>query len=121
MAMCAIAYIRDSWSGSPPGDIQVALAASPAFLFQSVTASAPASDGPSPINKEKVSIPYACFFIRPPFYLLRWRDAQAGWLSPLLFHFPRSAFCSVLPSFLLLLLLGPRCTRLTNTLHRQPG
>src|SRR6266849_1681881 len=121
MAMCIIAYIRDSWSGLSRGAMHAAVAATPAFAFQTVTASPPASDGPSPINTEKVSIPYACFFIRPPFYLLRWRDAQAGWLSPLLFHFPRSSFCSVLPSFLLLLLLRPRCTRLTNTLHRQPG
>src|SRR5262245_13326022 len=75
MAMCAIAYIRDSWSGSPSGDIQAAWAASPAFAFQSVTASAWASDDQLQRRKTRVKIPIPYVFIRPPFSLLRWQAA----------------------------------------------
>src|SRR4029450_11260108 len=34
--------MRDSWNGSPPGEMQAAVAATPAFAFQTVTASPPA-------------------------------------------------------------------------------
>ena len=37
MAMCIIAYMRDSWSGLSRGAMQAAVAASPAFAFQSMT------------------------------------------------------------------------------------
>ena len=39
MARCVIAYMRDSWSGSSPGEMQAAIAAFPAFAFQALTAS----------------------------------------------------------------------------------
>jgi hypothetical protein len=42
MAMCVIAYIRDSCSGSFPGAMHAASAALLAFAFQVVTESAPA-------------------------------------------------------------------------------
>ena len=41
MARCVIAYMRDSWSGSSPGEMQAAIAAFPAFAFQALTASEP--------------------------------------------------------------------------------
>jgi hypothetical protein len=39
MAMCIIAYIRDSWNGSPSGEMHAFVAAAPAFAFQRMTAS----------------------------------------------------------------------------------
>ena len=45
MARCIMAYIRDSWSGSSPGEMHAAIAALPAFAFQALTASEPGSPG----------------------------------------------------------------------------
>jgi hypothetical protein len=66
--MCIIAYIRDSWSGLSRGAIQAAVAASPAFAFQSVTASAFTNrDHPRVRKSKKVKILRARVFIGPPY------------------------------------------------------
>ena len=44
MAMCIMAYMRDSWRGLSSGAMQAAVAASPAFSLQVRTASAAAAD-----------------------------------------------------------------------------
>src|SRR5262245_57361270 len=44
MAICMLAYTRDSWSGLSTGARQAAVAALPAFSFQARTASVGAAD-----------------------------------------------------------------------------
>src|SRR6266545_3680774 len=64
IAMCIMAYIRDSWNASP----HPAMAALPAFAFQSVTACARArEDHPRLRERKQAQMPSVNVLIAPPF------------------------------------------------------
>src|ERR1700745_206743 len=57
--------MRDSWSGSPRGAMQAAVAATPAFAFQTVTAS-PTARGASATISAVMQVNFVDFILPPP-------------------------------------------------------
>src|ERR1700758_1771730 len=67
--------MRDSWSGSPRGAMQAAVAATPAFAFQTVTAS-PTARGASATISAVMQVNFVDFILPPPAWFRQLRHTS---------------------------------------------